>query len=58
MEVFQVEKEYDNRLQALQRYLQNENVDVAMITSPANVFYQLWARRPLPRGVHRVKPNE
>lgn len=39
MEVFQVEKEYDNRLQALQHYLQNENVDVAMITSPANVFY-------------------
>lgn len=21
-------------------------------------FYQLWARRPLPRGVRRVKPNE
>lgn len=34
-----MDKEYEDRLQALQRYLKEENIDVAMITSPANVFY-------------------
>lgn len=34
-----MDKEYDDRLQALQRYLNEENIDVAMVTSPSSVFY-------------------
>ncbi|WP_079529446.1 M24 family metallopeptidase [Halobacillus hunanensis] len=30
---------YQNRLETLQNSLENQNIDVAMITSPANVFY-------------------
>ncbi|ASK64370.1 peptidase M24 family protein [Virgibacillus phasianinus] len=32
-------KEYEDRLQVLQSYLEQENIEVAMVTSPANVFY-------------------
>ncbi|ASN06103.1 M24 family metallopeptidase [Virgibacillus necropolis] len=31
--------EYQNRLNTLQDYLKEQNIDVAMVTSPANVFY-------------------
>ena len=34
-----MKKEYIKRLESIQVYLQNEKIDIAMITDPANVFY-------------------
>lgn len=36
---FSMNNEYHHRLHALQNYLIKEDIDVAMVTSPANVFY-------------------
>ena len=35
----EMKKEYFSRLQTLQDYLERNNIDVAMITEPSNVFY-------------------